>query len=483
MGDGGMMGTGQGAPITSTPPNKCSGASQRHKSNPWTARAQRARRDAQRWLCASFAAHKPRKGVGVSWARLKALGRCGTGETMTSGGELVCTVDADGKPQAPRRREHRCGYRLCQTCARKWAGRNASAIIERVQLLDDVDGRARFMSAALQTVDDAAAMEAEALQQPPSRHRGSVLRAARNAQTRALTRYRCAERWQPGQFLVVTLTQRATKTVASPGETSTQRQERLRAALALDLDRLSSRMRKLTTSPTWRAWACAWAMKIETTFTTPERRKARTTRPVVGDDDAENWHVHAHAIVWAEPMPQDELRALWESTRDDDEDEGGRGSVWIQRPRHGAVAEVAKYAAKPLDLARHGVDVGAAWISVMAGRRLLRLGGAFDGVDVLDDDGSETIEDNAPEPMTTDANEHPEPAAYDHPRQCRLRTTSGRWVYDDECTWQSGAFWEEAVRAWREHVFSTWPGRLPVDEYGPVWLEGERGQPVVIARQ
>ena len=468
--------SGGGPRVISTPPDKCSkalGSDQRERlrpENPWAPWNASHVAKARRWLADSYALHTPRKSTTGAMAgpgaarRLRAILDCGSGETMTTvDGELVCAVDEDGNPSTPRRREVRCGHRLCPTCASKWAGRNVAAISERIEALHDPVRRAALVDAALAEASDGASMETEALAMPPSRRRGSMLRSARLAQSRGATRAACLELFPTARLRILTLTQRATPTAPPPeGETPGQRAERLAGALAVDMDRMHERLRKLTTSPQWRRSVFGWVLKIEQTFTTPTKRNARLANGgrISGGVETENWHVHAHALVWTTETKQQTLRGMWEATRAPGEEEGGAGSLWIEAPRGrgvvGAVAEVLKYAAKPIDLAGHDVSVGAAWISIMAGRRLVRVGGAFDGLALVEEGEAEVEEVEA----TAKA----------------YATPTGRIIDSTTRTvWQSGPWWEEHVRAWRAEAWERWRRRRqhPEAENGRDVKQGE----------
>jgi len=443
-----------------------SGKPGRERLNPWGPYADRLRQRARDWTCEAYRA------AGRA-SRALAASQCGTGETLTLGDEVVCIVDKEGRPQCPKRKEHRCGGRLCVTCGERWASRNFVVIDERLQLLGTAEGRQRLIEPLFNDAveAEARAVEAKAILEDKTasadmhRAAASSMRSAKNILTRRHRAMWLVEGWEETTGRVVNFTHRDTMFPADAGS------DVKRAALSLDLDRMSDRLRRLTLDDDWRGRACAWVAKLEMTYN-------------VHDDGQASWHVHAHCIVWGRDYwPQEQLQDLWERHRAPGEAETDGVSVYIAMPKKG-LSDVVKYAVKAISLSEHDpVSVGAAFVLATHGRRLLRLGGALNGLKLIDDD----VDDNVEESEAVEANElgpvvgtkhgPTAPGKSESWRLVRstLRTMSGVWVTPSQkAQWASGPAWEEKVRAIRAHVWVSWAVRVKnqgVEPYAPRWME------------
>jgi len=275
---------------------------------------------------------------------------------------------------------------------------------------------------------------------PPCRCRRCLARTWRGGLTRLRTRYAAVERFALTDPRLMTLTQSPTLIVDVTDAAS------MAATLRRDYERLSARLRRLTLSSTWRDRATAWAIKIEVVHSTPAHRAA------VGGSERPGtwWHVHAHVVAWGEYWPQADLQAAWRATSTD-----GTGTAWIGAPR-GGLMEVMKYVCKPLDFARSDRLVGAALILGLSRRRLLRLGGALDGLHLVDGDVDGDVTDSDVDGHAVGPTSVVDGAVV----RARLRTPSGRWILPGDVeVWVASPWVTELARAWRERVWWAWRDR------------------------
>lgn len=160
------------------------------------------------------------------------------------------------------------------------------------------------------------------------------------------------------------------------------------AALGDTITRMYHRWRDMVKLPQLRAW-CGWLRSTEVTYS-----------PARGD-----YHPHIHALVAVKPtywksrayVSHDAAQRLW-----------GLGIVDLRRVRDigRGVAEVAKYAVKPLDFERvdaeRAAEVYRTLHDALHGRRLVQTGGCIRDtlralrVDLEADDTRSVTDDNAP---------------------------------------------------------------------------------------
>lgn len=160
------------------------------------------------------------------------------------------------------------------------------------------------------------------------------------------------------------------------------------AALGDEITRMYRRWRDMVKQPELRAW-CGWLRSTEVTYS-----------PARGD-----YHPHIHALVAVKPMywksrayvSQEAAQRLW-----------GLGIVDLRRVRDigRGVAEVAKYAVKPLDFERvdaeRAAEVYRTLHDALHGRRLTQTGGCIRDtlralrVDLEADDTRSVTDDAAP---------------------------------------------------------------------------------------
>lgn len=155
-----------------------------------------------------------------------------------------------------------------------------------------------------------------------------------------------------------------------------------------EITRMYRRWRDMVKQPEMRAW-CGWLRSTEVTYS-----------PARGD-----YHPHIHALVAVKPtywksrayVSQETAQRLW-----------GLGIVDLRRVRDigRGVAEVAKYAVKPLDFERvdaeRAAEVYRTLHDALHGRRLTQTGGCIRDtlrtlrVDLELDDTRSVTDDNAP---------------------------------------------------------------------------------------